>query len=113
MGQLQNKTDEIQQKLKDLGIPNVYFEPPENQMLKFPCAIVHMGTISTRNANNAVYKLDNSYEIRYVRRQFDDEMVNTILKGDSTHNRPFAMIRHIRHYTAEGLHYDLYKLYYK
>ena len=109
---LSQKTDVIQQKLKDLGISHVYFEPPQNVTLEYPCAVVRMGTISSRNANNRVYKLNNTYEIIYIRRQFDDNMVNVILVGDANHAPPFSMIRHIRHYTAEGLHHDLYKLYY-
>lgn len=110
---LSQKTDIIQQRLKDLGIPNVYFEPPQNYKILYPCAVVRMGTISSRSADNRVYKLDNNYEIIYIRRQFDDQMVNAILVGDAKHAPPFSMIRHIRHYTAEGLHHDLYKLYFK
>ena len=110
---LQQITDKIQQKLKDLGIPHVYSEPPEDFKLEFPCAVVRMGTISSRSADNRVYKVDNSREIIYIRRQFDDQMLNTILEGDSKHEPPFRMIRHIRHYTADGLHHDLYKIYYK
>ena len=109
---LSQKTDIIQSRVKGLGIKYVYFEPPQNIIMQFPCAVIRMGTISSRSANNRVYKLNNSYELIYIRRQFDDPMVNKILVGDSEHEPPFSMIRHIRHYTADGLHHDLYKLYF-
>jgi hypothetical protein len=110
---LSQKTDAIQQKLKDLNIPNVYFEPPQNTRLTYPCVVFKRGTNSSRSANNRIYKLDNSYDLTYICREPDDPMTNTILVGDSTHEPPFSMIRHIRHYVADGLHHDQYKLYFQ
>lgn len=101
---LPQKTDLIQSKLRSLGIDNVYFEPPQTVKMAYPCAVFHRGTISSRSANNRVYKIDDSYELKYITREPDSEMVHKIL-------RAFQMIRHIRHYTADGLHHDQFKLY--
>lgn len=102
---LPQKTDNIQSKLRSLGIANVYFEPPQEIKMAFPCAVFHRGTISSRNANNRIYKMDDSYELQYICREPDPEMVHVILES-------FQMIRHIRHFTADGLHHDQFKLYY-
>lgn len=109
---LQQKTDYIQSSLKELGIPYVYFEPPENVRLQYPCAVFKRGTNSSRNADNRVYKLDNSYDLTYISRVPDDQMSNIIMVGDATHKPPFRKLRHIRHYVADGMHHDQYKLYY-
>lgn len=102
---LSQKTDIIQSKLRSLGINNVYFEPPQTIKIAYPCAIFHRGTISSRSADNRTYKKDDSYDLQWICREPDSEMVHTILEE-------FRMIRHIRHFTADGLHHDQFKLFY-
>ena len=109
---LPQKTNQIQARFKWLGVSNVYFEPPKNLQLIYPCVIFKRGADSHRSCDNRIYKLDNAYDITYVSYEPDDQMANVILVGDLTHEPPFKMIRKIRHYVAEGLHHDQYKLYY-
>lgn len=108
---LSQKADYIYDQAKYIGIDNVYFEPPASVMIKYPCLIYKRGTISTRYADNGVYKLNDAFDLKYIAREPDSEMVHKILIGDSTHTAPFKMIRHIRHYVADGLHHDDFKLY--
>lgn len=108
---LYQKWKKIYNVLTSLGIKYVYFEPPSNTKINYPCAIYKRGTISTRNADNGIYKLNDSFDLTYISRDPADEMVHTILIGDSTHEKPFQMIRHIRHYTVDGLHHDQYKIF--
>ena len=107
---LQQKTDYIQSKFKWLGIQHVYSEPPSSG-IEYPCVVFHRATISTRNANNNIYKLNDAYDVTHISRSPDDENVHRILVGDAEHPQPFRMIRHIRHYTSDGLHHDQFKLY--
>ena len=47
---------DLQQKLEDfLGSRNVYFQPPENIRLKFPCIIYSYIVPKTEYANNLIY----------------------------------------------------------
>lgn len=108
---LPQKTDYIVTKCKELGVKYVYFEPPTNTMISYPCIVFRRGTISTRYADCGVYKFNDSYDLTYISREPDDQMVHTILIGDSTHTAPFKMIRHIRHFVNDGMHHDMFKLY--
>lgn len=108
---LQQKTDYIQAKLKSLGERNVYFEPPADYRMLYPCSVFRRGTISTRNADNNIYKMNDAYDITHISRTPDDEMVHRILVGDEEHPQPFKMIRHVRHFVSDGLHHDTFKLY--
>lgn len=101
---LPQKTDYIVTKLKSIGEKNVYFEPPSDHRISYPCTVFKRGTISTRYAGNGVYKFNDSYDLTHITREPDDEMIHTILMS-------FPMIRHIRHYVADGLHHDTFKLY--
>lgn len=109
---LQQRVDKIVEKTIALGVSNVYFEPPEDLIMEYPCVRFKRGTISSRHADNRIYKIDDSFDYIYISRISDDKMAHTILVGDSEHEPPFRRIRHIRHYVADGLHHDHYKLYY-
>jgi hypothetical protein len=101
---LPQKTNYIYNKCKEIGVDNVYFEPPEGTKIKYDCVVFHRGTISSRYADNGVYKFNDSYDLTHISRQPDSEMVHTILTS-------FKMIRHVRHFVADGLHHDQFKLY--
>lgn len=101
---LPQKTQYLMDKLSEIGVKNNYFEPPADMKILYPCTVTKRGTISSRYADNGVYKFDDSYDLTHISRKPDDEMVHTILMS-------FRMIRHVRHYVADGLHHDQFKLY--
>lgn len=49
-----------------LGSRNVYFQPPENLKLKFPCIVYELDSIEKREADNAKYQLNNRYTLTYI-----------------------------------------------
>ena len=102
---LTRKVELITEALKHIGISNVYFEPPQSIKLKYPCAVFKRGVISSRHAGNIIYKIDDSFDLTYIRLDPDDDMTHDILNI-------FRQIRHTRTFVADGLHHDQYKLYY-
>lgn len=57
----------LQKKLCSiLGTNNVYFEPPENIKLNYPCFIYFSGSPFTSSANNKLYLFTNSYNVTYI-----------------------------------------------
>lgn len=102
---LPQKTNAIQQRIKSCGVSNVYFEPPQDIRMKYPCVVFRRGVISSRSADNRVYKRDDAYDLVHICRDPDSKTVHAILDE-------FQMIRHVRHFTADGLHHDQFKLYY-
>lgn len=96
---LQSKLEEI------LGTKNVYFQPPENLRMEFPCFKYDLSKIKLKKANNAPYLVSKGYSLIYIHRDPDDEMVLDILSL-------FMYIEHIRQYKSNNLYHDVYQLYF-
>lgn len=73
-----NKRIELNQKLLSI-VPNVYFQPPPNFMLKYPAIIYSLSSVKTVNANNNKYILDRSYELTLITNDPDNKMIDDIL----------------------------------
>lgn len=88
-----------------LGSEKVYFQPPSNIRLSYPCIIYSLENISNDFANNNVYKQDHSYKIIYVTKDPDDENIDKIASLPQT--------RFLNFYTADGLNHYVYIKYFK
>lgn len=97
---------ELQAMLEDLlGSKNVYFQPPENVKLNYPCIIYKRSFIERRIfANDKPYQNRVRYEVIVVDKNPD----STIL--DKVSSLPMCIFQ--RHYTADNLNHDIYDLYY-
>lgn len=87
-----------------LGSQNVYFQPPENVKLKFPCIIYERSKIATKFADNMHYKMDNAYSVMFIYKDPDSTIVDEIAK--------LPMCKLDRFYTAENLYHAVYTIYY-
>lgn len=86
-----------------LGTREVYFQPPPSVQLKYPAIIYSRMRIDNTNANNIVYKQDDSYELTVIDHDPDSDIVRAISK--------LPMCRHDRHYKKDGLNHDTFTLY--
>lgn len=102
---MKKKTDYIYRTFKELGVNNIYIDPPENKRMKYPCVRVRLNTGRTRYADNKPHIFTPSWEIIYIGYEPDEEMVNNIMFA-------FSRISYTRHYTADGLHHNSFILYY-
>lgn len=50
----------------EVGIKNVYFQPPPSKKMEFPCIVYRKVRINTRFANNKPYWLCTGYEMTYI-----------------------------------------------
>lgn len=58
------KIDDI---LRDvLGSGNVYFQPPPNFKMSYPCIVYEYVRINTRFADNSPYHLNDIYQVTYI-----------------------------------------------
>lgn len=97
---------ELQTLLENLlGSENVYFQPPSNLRLSYPCIVYSLENIDNKFANNNVYKKDNGYKIIYITKDPDDEMIDNIASSPQT--------RFLNFYSADGLNHYVYIKYYK
>lgn len=102
---MQRKSSYIYAKLKEIGVPNVYIDPPENIRMAYPCARVRLNIPRSRYADNKVHIFTPSWEIIYMSYEPDDEFLIKIMDA-------FKMISANRHYTSDGLHHYPFILYY-
>lgn len=93
---LPRKTDAAVMRLKSLGIPHVYFNPPESVRLEYPCARFKRSGTYTKNADNRKHAIFDRYDLVYITYDGDDPMVHTILNG-------FKHIRHASTVSKDGM----------
>ena len=97
---------ELHDKLIDiLGNRNVYFQPPASIQLSYPCVIYNLGTGDIKRADNSVYAYTNSYEVMFIYKRPNMEILDTMLTS-------FSMCSVSRVYVADNLNHYAFNLYY-
>ena len=100
-----DKRLELQTLLEQLlGSKNVYFEPPPNFTMKYPCIRYKRVRYDAQYADNRPSKLAPRYELTFIYRDPDNETVEAISW--------LPMCSHDRHYTADNLSHDVFTLTY-
>lgn len=97
--ELHNKLVEI------LGSKNVYFQPPSNIKLKYPCIIYHYGIGRSFHADNKNYVYIDAYEVKVIDSDPDSQLPFKLLDS-------FEMIRRERPYASDGLYHNQFILFY-
>ena len=101
---MSSRTD-LQTELETiLGSENVYFQPPPSVMMKYPAIVYSLNRPATRHANNGLYYLKDSYEIVYIDKKEDIDMVHDLLK------LPYCSYG--RHYISDGMIHNTFTIYY-
>ena len=97
---------ELQTKLEDiLGSRNVYYQPPENVKIQYPCFIYSKEAPSTRNSNNKLYFFMDAYNIIYIDRNPDNEMTQKMFDN-------FSYIRTGAAYVTDNLNHYTFDIYF-
>lgn len=95
----------LHQILRDvLGTGNVYFQPPENLQMKYPCIIYGRVKPNTKYANNDLYAQTKRYKVTVVDKNPDS------LIPDKVARLPLCIFD--RHYNKDNLNHDVFILYY-
>lgn len=87
-----------------LGSDNVYFQPPENLKIEYPCIIYSLNGFFERHANNRTYHRRKEYSLLYITHDPDDAKIEEIADLElCSLGKP---------YTAENLHHYPYTIYF-
>lgn len=104
MKSLKQNRRELQKKLEDLlGSKNVYFQPPENIKLKFPCIIYELSSIERDFADNIPFVGALRYSVMYVSRSGTDEAF------DKLSMMPYSWFE--RQYVTSNLYHQVFRIY--
>lgn len=96
---------ELQQILEDLlGSRNVYFQPPSNLQLSFPCIVYKRDNIRDSFASNVVYRRARRYLITVIDRDPDSPIPDLVL------DLPFCSLD--RHYTNDNLNHTVFSIFF-
>ncbi len=98
--------EQLQTQLETiLGSRNVYFSPPENVKLKYPCFIYKKLRPHLKRANDKVYIHVQCYQVTYITKDPDSGIENTMLDI-------FEMCSHEQTFISDSLCHEVFNLYY-
>jgi len=84
--------------------PKVYFQPPTNVRLEYPCIVYHRDFADTKFADDEPYNHTKRYMIIVIDRDPDSEIPDKVAA--------LPMILFNRFYTADDLNHDVYNVYF-
>lgn len=96
------------------GFQHVYFQPPANIQLHYPCVVYKRDGDKENYANNGKY-LDNwSYQLTVI----DPDPISSRINAEGTKTIIDAIsalpkCSYIRHFVVDNLNHDMFKIYYK
>lgn len=84
--------------------PNVYFQPPVNVQLKYPCIVYKRDYANARFADNIQYRYNKRYQIMVIDQNPDSLIPDKVAE--------LPMCTFDRFYTADNLNHDVFNLYF-
>lgn len=98
-------TRKLQDELKALlGSNNVYFQPPSNFYMEYPCFVITRGSGSQTPADNSTYQFVKRYTITHIGYDPDDDIIDRMVAH-------FQMCKYDRSFTEDTLQHDVFSLY--
>jgi hypothetical protein len=91
-------------QLLETFTPNVYFQPPTNVQLRYPCIVYQRDFADSKFADDIPYSYVQRYMIVVIDRNPDSEIPSKVA----------AMPRSLfnRFYTADDLNHDVFSVYF-
>jgi hypothetical protein len=83
---------------------NVYFQPPTNVQLKYPCIIYKRDFADSKFADDKPYNIKLRYAITVIDQDPDSEIPSKVA------SMPLSLFN--RFYTADNLNHDVYNVYF-
>jgi len=87
-----------------LGTDAVYFQPPSNVQMVYPCIVYARDAGSTKFAANRPYNYKQRYQVILIDRNPDNSVIQTMAM--------VPLCLYDRHYVSDNLHHDVFNVYY-
>lgn len=98
---------ELQALLEEIlgdGSGHVYFQPPSNMSMQFPCIVYQRDIADTKFAGNKPYSYRKRYTVTVIDRDPDSPIPDRVAA--------LPMCTSSRFFTADGLNHDVFNLYF-
>lgn len=92
------------QNLLETVTPNVYFQPPSNTEMSYPCIVYGRDLTDTKFADNAPYCTTLRYQVTVIDRDPDTDIFDKVAA--------LPMCVHTRSFKADHLNHDIFALYF-
>ena len=93
------------QTLLESICPNVYFQPPSNILLQYPCIIYKRSSVDVKYADNGPFSEYLRYEVTIIDRDPDSPIPGLL--------RQVPLVSYDRFFASDDLNHDVYNLYWK
>ncbi|ADD80918.1 structural protein [Rhodococcus phage ReqiPepy6] len=94
---------QLQELLKQIAA-NVYFQPPNNTQMKYPCIIYNREATDTEFADNSPYRHTKRYSVTVIDKNPDSPIPDKVAQ--------LPMCAHNRFFVNDGLNHDVFSLYF-
>jgi hypothetical protein len=91
-------------QLLETFVPNVYFQPPTNIQLKYPCIVYQRDSADSKFADDIVYSHKLRYAITVIDQDPDSEIPNKVA------SMPMSLFN--RFFVVDNLNHDVYNVYF-
>lgn len=86
------------------GAESVYYQPPANLRMKYPCICYELDKLRNRDADNGVYRQTVHYTVTVIDTKPDSEMTAAMsLLSKASHDR---------HFISDNLYHDVFSVWY-
>jgi hypothetical protein len=92
------------QTLLQSFVDNVYFQPPANVTMIYPCIVYSRNSARARFAGNELYRYTKRYKVTFISQDPDSEV------PDQLAGLPMSIFD--RSYSANNLNHDVFNLYF-
>lgn len=94
----------LRKVMKDVsGVENVYFQPPENLLLKYPAIVYSRSDIRNRSADDMVYSQFTFYDLTVIDKNPDSLLVYAVAS--------LPRCKFGRHYKSDNLNHDTFTIF--
>ena len=94
---------QLQSLLETIAV-HVYFQPPSNVKMEYPCLVYSRAAQDSKWANNRRYRATKRYEVTVIDRNPDGPLWDQV--------NDLALCEFDRHFNADNLNHDTFTLFF-
>ena len=87
-----------------LGSEYVYFQPPPDRQMVYPCILYERDSQSIKRGDTIAYNARQRYQVTYIDRDPDGDKIKALTE--------FPLSAFSRRFATSGLNHDVYSIYY-
>lgn len=87
-----------------LGSEDVYFQPPNNTQMNYPCVVYQADFYDTAHADNVLYQRTTRYQVTVISRDPDSDIHHKVAQ--------LPLCSFDRFFISDNLNHNVYNLFY-